>query len=328
MNTVFITGANGLLGSNTVLVFLEQGYQVVAQVRSVSSFVLGKHERLKLIEVDILNNKEIKKAMEGCEVVVHVASLIDPKIKKYQSYYKVNVIGTKNIVESAIANRVKKIIYVGTANVYGYGTLGSLGCELHSIKDPFSKSPYSRSKKVAQEYVLSKKDDIEVVVVNPTFMLGAYDTKPSSGKLVLYGLNKSVVFYPPGGKSFVCVQDVSRGIVKAVEKGKNGESYILSNENLSYKAFFKLLKKVQKSHQILVRVPKICFYFLGFVGDLLRKLMIKTPLSSNNLKVLCINSYYSNKKAREQLGVVFSPIEKGIAEAAEWFNSQKYVCKS
>ncbi|TNJ44683.1 NAD-dependent epimerase/dehydratase family protein [Tamlana fucoidanivorans] len=319
---VFITGVSGLLGTNTVHAFLEAGYQVSGLVRKKVSFVGTQHKHLQLIEGDILNKMAIEKHMKGCEFVIHIAALSDPKEINYKRFHQVNVIGTKNIVESAIICKVKKVIYVSTANVFGYGNLNNLGHELMPIKTPFLELMYSKSKKKAQEYVLSKKDDIEVVSINPTFMLGAYDTKPSSGKLVLYGLRK-LILCPPGGKSFVCVKDVATGIVKAIENGENGASYILSNNHLSYKAFFSLLAKLHGTNSLILSVPKLYLRVIGFVGDILRKFHVKVTFSSNNISVLCVSSFYSNKKAKEELGVTFSPIEEGMTDAINWFATRK-----
>ena len=88
---------------------------------------------------------------------------------------------------------------------------------------------------------MDKKNEIEVVVVNPSFMIGAFDSKPSSGKIILLGLNKRFILCPPGGKNFVCVRDVSKGILAALKEGTNGEAYLLANSNMPYIHFFKLL---------------------------------------------------------------------------------------
>ncbi|MCH4553618.1 NAD-dependent epimerase/dehydratase family protein [Aestuariibaculum lutulentum] len=317
--TVLVTGASGLLGTNAVLELLTHGYQVVGLVRSKSRFKGGEHKNLRLIKGDLLNEKTMERVIKGCDYVVHAASLTNPEILNYGEFQDVNIQGTKTIVQFAIIHKIKRIIYISTANVFGYGTLDDLGNELKAIKKPFSKSLYSKSKLEAQEFVLSKANDIEVVVLNPSFIIGAYDTKPTSGKLVLLGLNKRFVFHPPGGKSFICAQDVAKGIVKAITNGKNGEAYILSNENLSFKNFFKLLNEKQLTKAVLVEIPKVGLLFMGFIGDLLRRLQFKIPFSSNNMKILCASSFYSNVKAKKELGLTFSPIEKGLKEAVVWF---------
>ena len=89
---------------------------------------------------------------------------------------------------------VKKFIYVSTANAFGYGTLTKLGSENEEIKVPFSKLYYALSKLKAQQSVLLRKKEIDVITVNPTFLIGPYDSKPSSGKIILLGYQKRLVF--------------------------------------------------------------------------------------------------------------------------------------
>lgn len=316
---IFVTGANSLLGVNTILELLNQGYLVKGFIRNKIKFIDYKHENLELVEGDILNKNDLSNSLSDCEYVIHIAATTDPFISKYSDFEKVNVIGTKNVVDAAIQNELKRIIYISTANVFGYGTLDNLGNESKQTMSPFSESIYSKSKIEAQNYILNKKNEIEVVVVNPSFMIGPYDSKPSSGRIILMGLNKRFLLCPPGGKNFVCVRDVSKGILAALKDGANGEAYLLANENMPYSHFFKLLRNHTKSKTIIIPLPKEVLLALGYFGNGLRFMGIKTQFSLDNMKVLCVKNYYSNTKAQKELGVSFSPIENGISEAIDWF---------
>jgi len=316
---VLVTGANGLLGTNTIIELLNQGYAVVGFLRDKYSFVGEKHENLELVEGNILNSKDLANALRDCAYVVHTAALTDPGFFSYEPYKKININGTKNVVDSAINAKIKKLIYVGTANVHGFGPLNNLGNESKQIMEPFSKLYYSLSKKAAQEYVLSMKNKIDITVVNPSFMIGAYDSKPSSGRIILIGLKKRFLLCPPGGKSFICVNDVSKGIVKALECGVNGETYLLSNANMNYKTFFNLVKDKTGSSTVIIPVPKFFLLLLGYIGSFIRGFGINTQFSIENMKALCVYGYYSNEKAKIHLGVSFNPIESGIEDCLDWF---------
>jgi len=316
---VLVTGANGLLGTNTIIELLQQGYGVVGFLRDKNRFIGEKHHNLELIEGNILCPTDMAKALHNCTYVVHTAALTDPGLFSYEPYKKINVIGTKNVVDSAINAKVKKLIYVGTANVHGFGSLNNLGNESKQIMEPFSKLYYAISKREAQEYVLSMKNKIDITVVNPSFMIGAYDSKPSSGRIILMVLKKGFLLCPPGGKSFICVNDVSKGIVKALEDGVNGETYLLSNENMNYKTFFNLVKDKTGSSMVIIPIPKCFLLLLGNVGSFMRSFGINTQFSIGNMKALCVYGYYSNEKAKTHLGVSFNPIENGIEDALDWF---------
>ncbi|MBD0832456.1 NAD-dependent epimerase/dehydratase family protein [Aestuariibaculum sediminum] len=326
MNTqlkVLVTGANGLLGTNTIIELLKQGYQVIGLVRNSDNYIGEYHKNLTLEEGDILDLHSLEKALMGCTYVIHTASISSPKISKYKTFEEINVHGTKNLIDAALKQKVKKVIYIGTANIFGFGTLENLGHEHNPIKSPFTKSFYSQSKLKAQELALSKSSAMEVVSINPAFMIGGYDSKPSSGVIVLRGLNKRIIFYPPGGKSFVCVTDVVQAIINSFDLGQSGEAYIVTNENLTFKAFYQMLNRKQKRKATLIKIPKYILLLAGLFGDGLNRMGLVTSFTSNNLRLLCINSYYSNEKTKLHLRVNFTPLEEGLEDAISWFESQQ-----
>jgi len=320
---VFVTGANGLLGCNTIIELLKCGFHVKGLLRSRGKYNSIKHENLELIEGDITNKEYLDEVLFNCEYVIHLAAITDQNLLNYNLYEEINVIGTKNILLAAIKNKVRRIIYVSTANVFGFGPLNNLGDETKKMKHPFDKSFYANSKKEGQDFALSKINEIEVVIVNPTFMIGPYGSRPSSGKIILMGLKNPYVFCPPGGKNFVCAKDVAKGIIRAMKYGVNGEAYLLANENITFCNFFKLLRRNTKNNFLIIHVPKYALLLLGYIGNLIRSIGIKTNFSDVNMKALCINNYYSNNKAKKQFEINFNPIEEGIIEAIEWYSKTK-----
>lgn len=316
---VFVTGANGLLGTNTIIELLNEGYYVTGFLRNKISYVGNQHENLELIEGNFLRRNDINRALVNCKYVIHTAAITDPKLIRYNKYEEVNVQGTKNIIEIAIKNNVERVVFVSTATVFGFGTLNSLGNESKPIKYPFNKSLYTKSKKEAQDYVLTKKDEIDIVVVNPSFIIGTYDSKPSSGKIIQMALQNKIVICPPGGKNFVCVKDVSKGIIKVLKKGVNGEAYLLTSQNMTFKNFFKLIRKRTKSKFIILQMPEFIFLLLGYIGSLFRYFGFKTHFSIENMITICLTTYYSNNKSKSHLGLTFYPIENAIDEAVDWF---------
>jgi len=316
---VLVTGANGLLATNTIIELLDQGFLVKGMIRNKNKFALLNHKNLELVTGDITVKNDVEKAVKDCDIVIHAAANTNQNLLKLADYKLVNVDGTQKIINSCIDHGVKKIIFVSTANTFGFGSQQEPGNESTKIKKPFSESYYALSKLHAENIILKASKKIDVVIVNPTFMLGAYDAKPSSGRLILMGLNKYFVFYPPGGKNFIHVNDAAKGIVNAIEKGKNGEAYLLANENMSYKEFFKKVNSITKNKPILIKLPKIFLLFLGNIGSVIRMIGIKTDLSKTNMKILCVENFYSNKKAKEVLDLSCKPIELAIEDAIKWF---------
>lgn len=318
---VLVTGANGLLATNTIIELLDRGYLVTGLIRNKSKFVSFKHKNLELCEGDITNVSDVEKAMANCDIVIHAAANTNQNLLKLSDYHNVNVGATKNILSGCLKNKVKKYIFVSTANTFGFGSKSDLGNESKEIKYPFSNSNYALSKLEAQNLLFKASKEIDIVVVNPTFMLGAYDSKPSSGRIIVMGLKKYLLFYPPGGKNFIHVKDAARGVVNAIDLGKNGESYLLAHENLSYKEFFKKVNSSSKKKPIMIKLPKPLLLFLGTIGDLIRKAGIKTDLSKTNMKILCVENFYSNKKAQKELKLTCMSVDNAIDDAIEWFKT-------
>ena len=317
MNRIFITGISGLLGTNLSNDLIKNGAKVKGLVRDASKFKGTPHSNLELIQGSLFD--DFTSVFSTIDCVVHIAAVTDQNLPRYTHYRNINCNATAHLFHTAVKCRVKRFIFVSTANTLGYGTLNDPGNEQKAIQPPFTASFYAKSKLEAEHQVLNNTHKIAAMIIHPTFMLGAYDTKPSSGKIILMCWKKKIVFYPPGGKNFVHVADVSKGIINSMSKGENGEKYLLANENLSYGDFFKKVNTLTHQNPFMVKVPKSVLMVLGFMGDLLRFLKIKTNLSSVNMKALCTNTYFSNEKSRIKLGITYNPVDKAITDAVNYF---------
>ncbi|GGH02596.1 NAD-dependent dehydratase [Parapedobacter pyrenivorans] len=322
---VLVTGANGLLATNTIVALLSRGYQVKGLIRDTKKFLLPQQNSLELVVGDITDAKSLDRALADCDYIIHCAATTDQNLLHYDDYHRINVTGTENIIQAALKHQVKKIVYVGTANTFGYGTLPAPGNESLPAKPPFTKAWYAKSKLEGQYRALAMADKIAVTIVSPTFMIGPYDGKPSSGTIIRMGYAKKLVFYPPGGKNFVNVEDAANGVTNALEKGKNGEAYLLAGDNLTYRQFFEKLNEQTSQRTILIPIPALVLLAAGYIGDFFRALGLKTPLSSTNMKILCVKNFYSNQKAQQELDITFQPIENGICKAITWFKAHQML---
>jgi dihydroflavonol-4-reductase len=317
MKKVCVTGATGLLGTNVIIKLLQNGYSVIALVRKKSSWLGEENENLKLMEVDL--SSDISTLLTDIDCIIHIAAETRQNLIGYDEYKKVNYDTVVNLFTYAELMGVKKFLFVSTANTLGFGNTAFWGSEKAPQIYPFTHSFYAQSKLAAEDYLLKNNKNTEVTIVNPTFMIGAYDSKPSSGKIIFWAWKKKLLFYPKGGKNFVHVEDAATGIVNAVENGKAGEKYLLANENLSYKEFFKKVNRVTNQNPMMIAIPNKVLSFLGLMGDGLRRLKIKTNLSTSNMKALQICNYYSNQKSVEELGIQYQPVDKAIEDAIQYF---------
>ncbi len=315
---VCVTGANSLLGTNLIELLLTKGYEVTGMLRTPSKFVLDPHPNLKLVQGDVRVKTGLNKILVNQDAVIHTAAITAPNLKKYKTYHDVNTIGTQNILEVAHLAGVKKFIYVSTANSFGHGSKAQPGTEELPPRSPFSKGLYARSKLAAEHIVRSYSNKMHIAIANPTFMIGRYDTKPSSG-VVLLMANKRILFHPRGGKNFVNVADVVQGVLTILEKGTNGRAYLLCNENLYYGEFFRKVKSQLEKPQLLIPIPKIVLLIAGCVGSLLHKIGVNSPITLNTARILNIANHYTARRAKDELGIKFTPIEEGISDAIAWF---------
>lgn len=319
MSKVLVTGANGLLATNVIKTLLEKGYKVRGMLRNPDKYKGPRNQNLELVTGDITSPDQIEEILENCKSVIHVAAITSQSIRNYHKYEKVNVKATRKLLELSISKKIEKFVFVSSANAFGYGTVENPGNEKMPVKPPFSKSLYARSKAEAQKEVLAFQDRIAVSVVNPTFIIGPYDAKPGSGQIILMGHRKKIIFAPPGGKNFVNATDAANGVVAALEKGENGQAYLLAGENLSFRDFFRKLGEIEKKHPVIITVPAFILNAAGIFGTIIRLLGINSQLSLTNTKMLCVNNFYTSKKAKKELGIGFEGIDKGIKECLSWF---------
>jgi len=323
---VLVTGTNGLLGHHVVMQLLDAGHGVNIIVRSRRNIYFDI-SKTNVTEGEFTHYETLKLAAQGCDAVIHIAAVTATDLLHYEDYRKINVDGSAVIIRVADELKINNIVFVSTANTVGYGTKEHLANESAGIEFPFSKSFYAQSKVEAEKLHVeaSKKADRHVVIVNPTFMIGSHDTKPSSGKLMLMGYKKRIMFAPNGGKNFVAVSDVATAICNAITLGKNGSRYLASGVNLSFKDFYEIQSRVGGYNQKIIVLPDFLLEIAGKLGDLVRLFGVKTELCSMNLNQLTIREYYSNKKVVVELKMPLKDLEKAISEALNWFKQNNKI---
>lgn len=323
MKTVFITGISGLLGTNLAHSLLKQEYKVIGLVRNKLSYKGMQHPNLSLVIGDLFS--DLSQCLPHVDIVVHAAAATHQGLPKQSDYDNINCKSTIMLYLNALQFKVKRFIFVSTANTIGYGVSSKDKNESRPIRYPFDHSLYAKSKLAAENYLLEKKSTMDLIIINPTFMLGGWNSKHGSNKIVLMGLHKKLVFYPPGGKNFVHVQDVVQAIIKSFVAGKSHEKYLIAGENLSYFAFFDKLRKLTHQETMLVKLPSCLLMILGIVGEILRLCGVQSSLNVNNMRILGINNFYSNEKSIRELGVRYSSIDQAIVDAVDYFTqSSKY----
>lgn len=321
MKRVFITGITGLLGTNLAHALLESDYRVTAIVRDSKRYFGKRTANLTLIEMGLFDDYDAY--LKEADYVVHIAAVTGVNLIDYSDYEKVNYTATARLFDKAKAHNVSGFIFISSANTIGYGSLKNLGSEHKKIRKPFTKHYYAQTKLKAERYLLENNtnNEVDLKILNPTFMIGSNDSKPSSGKIIRDVLHARHVFYPPGGKNFVPVKDVVQAIINSFTHGDSNNKYLVAGENMTYKEFYKRVGSITKQNQTIIFVPKIILLILGYLGSLMRFFRIKTRLSLSNVQTLCIKNYYDNQKSKAALQISYTNIDDAIAESAAYFYS-------
>ena len=243
---IFVTGAAGPLGRAVVATLRRRGDQVVGLVRRRSGVTLMRHLAAEPVIGDVRRPEALARAMRGCDAVIHLAHFFDFWARRPETFDAVNVQGTKHVLAAALAADIRRFVFCSSALTIGEEP-GESGTEWTRHRG-WTVTSFERSKLEAERLVaLSRAKGIEAVTVNPALVVAPADSG-WTGRFLARAITGRCHFAGTAPMGWVWVEDAARGIVLALDKGKDGERYILSGETLSPR---QLLEKVG----LLVRRP-------------------------------------------------------------------------
>ncbi|MFY0644807.1 MAG: NAD-dependent epimerase/dehydratase family protein [Bacteroidia bacterium] len=327
-NRVFVTGADGMLGSMICRVLLEKSYEVTALCLPSSN--TGTLDGLNLTKVsgDILDKEFLESAMNEHDYVIHVAAMTNVWPRRIERVKRVNIEGTKNVKDIAEKLQMKRMVYIGSASSFKEGPKTKPGNEDSGFKGDRFGMDYIDSKYHAQIELLKnfREDGFPVIVVNPTFMIGPYDSGPSSGVMLMNLYKDKVPGYNKGGKNFVYSGDVAVAAVNALTKGRLGECYIAGSKNLEYKEFFSLASEVMGRKFKLKFIPNAIVLAFGAASSVIARIRKKAPVLSYGMaEVAQMDQYFDCSKAIKELDMPQTPIRQAIQESLDWFKKNDYL---
>ena len=296
---ILVTGANGMLAANIIERLLSEGYKVTGTIRKGRTFPGMTDKNLSIVEADFKNSVAMSELMKDCSAVVHVAAMTSQSCRDYELYRKVNADATEELVKEACRNGLESFLYVSTANTIGYGE-----AEDRDMVYPFTGSFYAMSKKEAENRVLKYKDRIRVVIVNPTFMIGKYGSEKGSNRIFSMVRKSPFVFCPSGGKNVIDVREAARGMVLALEKGRNAEKYLICSGNYSYRNLFGTIAANYGVSRIFIPVPDFILKIAGKIGNMIYKAGFNTEATAVNMDILMVDNFYNTDKAEKELGFI------------------------
>src|ERR1700756_5435713 len=326
---VFLTGATGFVGSHVAHAFAAQGARLRLLVRSTSRLNNLQGLSAETVIGDLRNPDGLRTALEGCEVLVHVAADYRLWVRDPQTMYAANVDGTRNLLALARELGVAKVVYTSSVATMGFRQDGTIVDENTPVTLDDMIGHYKRSKYLAeQEAIAAARDGQHVIVLNPTTPIGANDIKPTpTGQIIVDFLNRKFPAYVDTGLNLVDVSEVARIHVVAAERGVPGERYILGGENLSLKQILDKMSAITGIPSPTTRVPHaVAMIFAFFDEALTGRLRGKEPRATvEAVRMGKKKMFASSAKAERELGLRILAVYTALRAAIDWFRAHGYA---
>ena len=322
----FVTGGTGFIGANVVRALLAQGFKVRALVRPNSDRRNLEGLDIELVQGDVRDFPSVKRAMQDCGLVFHVAALYSFWVRPKRLIYEVNVDGTRNVLQAALELGIERVVYTSSVAALGLREDGQPADEDTPVNPKHIIGDYKKSKYLAQEVALAyAKKGLPVVIVNPTFPVGPYDIKPTpTGQVIRDFLERRMPAYLETGMNVVAASDVAEGHLLAAEKGRIGEKYILGGENLTMRELLETLSEITGLPAPRVRLPYWPILALSYLNAGWCRLAGGTPrMTPDTVRMSRHYMFFSPRKAVEELGLPQTPAEEALRRAVDWFRKRR-----
>lgn len=324
--TYLVTGATGLLGNNVVRQLIERGETPRVLVRKGFCERPFQNLNVELCEGDLNHKESLAAACKGVDHVIHCAGYVHIGWTRTDLSHAVNVEGAQNVAIAA-KRAGAKMVHVSSINALGIGSRDTPANEETPLGGNV-QCGYVVTKRESEEAVRSEvADGLNACIVNPGFMLGPWDWKPSSGKMVLQVAKNFTPVGPHGGFSVCDVRDVAAGVLSAAEKGTAGRGYILAGENMLYFDLWKMIAKVSGGSPPWIR-PRGPYAALlgGYAGDFLARLTgNEGDLNSAGAAMSNQYHYYCSKRAENELQYKTRPVVESLQAEWDWLKEYGYA---
>ena len=323
---ILVTGSTGFIGSHLCRALLAEDAAVRAFHRSSSPLRLLEGLPVEHAVGDLTEPESVEQAMQGVDAVFHAAGVASNRSTPGRMY-AVMVEGTRTVLQAALQAGVQRVVHTSCVTALGVPpglptrrSLPPLLTENCTWNFRGDRWPAGYAKYLAElEVQKAVAQGLDVVTVNPGFVVGSQDIHRQTNSLVTQIAGRKLPFLISGGFNFVHVDDVVDGHLAAFHSGRCGERYILGGENLSYVAFARLVAAAAGvSPPVLVLPGRVARRLVGVFSILQRFLSL--PVGVQTLNVAGRSFFFDNRKARTALGLKPPrPVSDAIREALDWY---------
>jgi len=333
---ILVTGASGFIGSHLVEKLVKDGHKVKVLIKNVASDDLDKRKDslellnklgIEIFEGDLLEKSSLKKAVQGVEVVFHLAAIARPMNIPRGDYFLVNETGTENLLEECIGKKIKKIIIMSSVSAVG-PTRDQKPVNEKTDCKPVDIYGFSKlaQEKIAGRY--TQEYNLPIIILRPTMVFGPRDFE----MLKLFkAVNKR--FFPIYGKDkcmeFLYVENLVEACILAMEKGKIGEKYHISNsEHYSINEIISSIAKAENKKMLPIKLPYFVFVFGGYTMELIAKILGFHPPFKHDTVVWMTKKFWYNdiSKAKKDLDYKGKiGLDEGVKKTAEYYKEKGLI---
>lgn len=334
---VAVTGGTGLIGSHLVAELLKRGCRVkllvrdmrrIGQLRETLSRMGAEsyYGRIEFCETELNNPHTLASVLAGVEVVFHCAALVTLDPEEDEKVVSVNTEMTTHIVNVCLSVGVKLLLHFSSIATLGPCRFGQNAInETCVLSNPVGRSPYSVSKIYAENVVRrGMVQGLRAIIVNPSVVIGEGNMHSGSSRLVAFAMRRRL-FYTDGVKGYVDVRDVARAAVRLAETPQAvGKRFIVSAENLSFKALFSMAARISGHCPPMLRAGRNVLNGIYKTEKLLYRWFGRRPILSEALIAnACDASYYDSGRMRNLLGFEYTPIRETLERVIHYYQKQE-----
>ncbi len=326
--TTLLTGASGFVGSAVLRALLADGHAVKVLLRETSDRRNLEGLQVETAIGDLRDRPSLDRALKGCEALFNVAADYRIWVRKPETLYESNVTGVRQILEAAGEAGVSRIVHTSSVAALGLPKGGGAGDEETPAVLDDMIGHYKRSKFLAEEEVrrLVAKG-LPVVTVNPSAPVGPRDIKPTpTGHMIVEAAAGRMPAYVDTGLNVVHVDDVAEGHLLAFKKGKIGRRYVLGGENLTLRDILQKIAAITGRPAPKFRIPHNAVLPIAALAETWTRFSggDQPFISIDSVRMAKKKMFYSNARAREELGYAPRSAEYAFRDAVAWFARHGY----
>lgn len=324
----FLTGATGFVGAAVARLLLREGHQLRVLTRPHNDRRNLEGLDVELIEGDLGNGDSYRHALKGCQALFHVAADYRIWVPDPASMHRINIDGTRILMESALAEGIQRIIYTSSVATLGIHKDGTASNEDTPVCFEDMVGVYKQSKFLAEQEVhrLIKEKSLPAIIVNPSTPIGPRDIKPTpTGRIIVDAAKGHIPAYVDTGLNIAHVDDVAMGHWLAFQKGTLGQRYILGGENLGLGAILALIAHNVGRRPPRLQLPRELIFPIAYIMEGLAHFTGQEPfVTVDALRMAKKKMFFSSAKAEHELHYKARPAEEAIQDALKWFRQHNY----